>query len=56
VTSNGPHDFDFLYGSWTFRLRRLRVSTDPDCTEWLESEGTSEAFPILDGLGNIDRL
>jgi hypothetical protein len=56
VTSNGARDFDFLYGTWTFHLRRLRVSTDPDSTEWLESEGTSEAFPILDGLGNIDRL
>ena len=56
MTSNGARDFDFLYGSWTFHLRRLRVSTDPGCTEWLASEGTSEAFPILDGLGNIDRL
>ena len=56
VTSNGAHDFDFLHGSWTFHLRKLRDTTDPDCTEWVESEGTSEAFPVLDGFGNVDRL
>jgi hypothetical protein len=44
VTSNGASDFDFLHGSWTFHLRKLRDTTDPDCTEWVESEGTSEAF------------
>jgi hypothetical protein len=44
VTSNGARDVDFLHGSWTFHLRKLRDTTDPDCTEWVESEGTSEAF------------
>lgn len=56
MTSNGAHAFDFLLGRWSFHLRKLRDLTDPECTEWVESEGTSEAFPILDGLGNIDRL
>jgi hypothetical protein len=44
VTSNGARDVDFLHGSWTFHLRKPRDTTDPDCTEWVESEGTSEAF------------
>jgi hypothetical protein len=49
-------DFDFLLGTWTFHLRKLRDNTDPDCTEWIEYDATCEATPILHGLGNIDRL
>ncbi len=56
MTPTGAHAFDFLHGSWTFRLRRLRDAADPDCSEWLEFTATGEAFPILDGLGNVDRL
>lgn len=46
-------DFDFLFGSWTIRNRflvgRLRGST-----EWIEFDGTLDAWPLLDGLGNVD--
>jgi hypothetical protein len=56
MTTSGAHAFDFLHGSWTFRLRKLRDAADPDCDEWIESNATGEAFPILNGLGNIDRL
>src|ERR1700704_1976908 len=56
MTTTGAHAFDFLHGSWTFHLRKLRDPAGPDCTEWLLSNAAGEAFPILDGLGNVDRL
>ena len=51
----GPavHDFDFYMGAWWVRHRRLKerlVGSD----EWEEFEGTSRAWPLLDGAGNID--
>ena len=51
----GPavHDFDFYMGTWHVRHRRLTerlVGSD----EWEEFEGTSRAWPLLDGAGNID--
>jgi hypothetical protein len=49
-------DFDFLLGSWTFHLSKLRDTHDLDCTEWVEYDATCEAVSILEGLGNIDRL
>lgn len=56
MTTIGAHAFDFLHGSWTFHLRKLRDPADPDCAEWLVFNATGEAFPILDGMGNVDRL
>src|SRR5437868_13057511 len=47
-------DFDFLFGSWKSHNRflngRLRGSH-----EWIDFNGTLEAEPLLNGLGNIDR-
>lgn len=48
--------FDFIYGRWNVHNRKLRINTDPNCTEWVEFEGTSEAFPVLAGIGHIDRI
>ncbi|HTW18784.1 MAG TPA: hypothetical protein VME70_01060 [Mycobacteriales bacterium] len=50
------HDFDFVFGRWNVHNRKLRDVTDPDCTEWVEFEATSEAFPILEGVGHVDRI
>jgi hypothetical protein len=47
------HDFDFLFGRWRVHHRRLRERL-AGCTEWEEFDGTSEAQPVLGGLGNID--
>ena len=51
----GPavHDFDFYMGTWAVHHRRLtkRLAGSDD---WAEFEGTSTAWPILDGAGNID--
>jgi hypothetical protein len=48
-------DFDFWFGSWkvhNWRLRERLAGSD----EWDEFEATSEARPILDGLGNFDEF
>ncbi len=51
----GPavHDFDFLPGRWTVRHRRLtkRLAGSDD---WEEFAGTSTAWALLDGAGNVD--
>jgi hypothetical protein len=51
----GPavHDFDFLFGTWRVRHRRL-VERLPGSEEWQEFEGTCTAWPILGGAGNVD--
>jgi hypothetical protein len=51
----GPsvHDFDFLFGTWRIRHRRL-VTRLADSDEWQEFDGTCTAWPILGGAGNID--
>lgn len=49
------HDFDFLIGSWKIHNRflngRLRGSKD-----WSEFEARLEVWPVLNGLGNVDRF
>ncbi len=49
-------DFDFLPGRWSVHNRRLTDALDPDCAEWQEFGASSEARPILGGLGNIDHF
>ena len=51
----GPavHDFDFLFGTWRVRHRRL-VERLVGSDEWQAFEGTCTAWPILGGAGNID--
>jgi hypothetical protein len=54
--TTGAHDFDFIFGRWHVHNRKLRDNTDPACDEWVEFAGTSEAFPLLDGIGHLDRI
>ena len=49
----GARDFDFWFGRWKVRNRRLRERL-AGSEEWDEFEATSTAWPILDGLGNED--
>ncbi|MFC7546693.1 hypothetical protein [Plantactinospora sp. GCM10030261] len=53
---DGRTDFDFIFGRWRVRNRKLRDNTDPDCTEWIEFDATTHAEPILGGLGHVDRI
>jgi hypothetical protein len=46
-------DFDFLMGSWTVRHRRLK-SRLAGCTDWIDSEGTCIARPLMGGRANVD--
>ena len=48
-------DFDFLFGRWNVRNRRLRKRL-AGSDEWEEFEATSVARPLLDGLGNEDEF
>ena len=56
MTTPAAHAFDFIYGHWTVHNRKLRDVTDPACEEWVEFGATSEVFPVLQGVGHIDRM
>ena len=47
------HDFDFYMGSWHVHHRRLKERLAGN-DEWEEFDGTSVAWPLLDGAGNVD--
>ena len=47
------HDFDFYMGKWRVHHRRLKERL-AGSTEWQEFDGTSEAWPLLGGAGNVD--
>ena len=50
---SGVHDFDFYMGKWRVHHRRLKDRLSGS-DEWQEFEGTSEAWPLLGGAGNVD--
>lgn len=52
--TDGRDDFDFIHGRWRIHNRKLANLLDRACTDWLEFQATSEALPILGGLGNSD--
>jgi hypothetical protein len=47
------HDFDFEFGRWTVRHRRL-VKRLAGSQDWEEFTGTCEARPVLAGNGNVE--
>ncbi|MEH7828576.1 DUF1579 domain-containing protein [Gemmobacter denitrificans] len=47
------NDFDFEFGQWRVRHRRLKQRL-VGCTEWDEFSGQSETRPVLGGNGNIE--
>ena len=47
------HDFDFYMGTWAIHHRRLKERLAGN-DEWEEFEGTSVAWPLMDGSGNVD--
>ncbi len=48
------NDFEFLYGTWDVRHRRLRERL-VQSTEWDEFLGTNVCAPILGGVGNFEQ-
>lgn len=54
--NDGRADFDFIFGRWQVRNRKLRDVTDPGCTEWIEFDATAHVEPVLGGLGHVDRM
>jgi hypothetical protein len=56
MSDDGRGQFDFIFGSWTIRNRKLVDLTDPACEDWIEFDAVSEAFPVLDDIGHIDRM
>jgi hypothetical protein len=56
MPDDGRDAFDFIFGRWSIRNRKLVDVTDPACEAWVEFEASSEAFPVLDGYGHVDRM
>jgi hypothetical protein len=52
-TAGDSRDFDFLFGAWKVRNRRLRERLEGS-TAWDEFEASSVARPLLGGVGNED--
>ena len=50
------HDFDFVFGRWSVRNRKLVDVTDPTCDEWVEFDAVSQVGPILTGIGHTDEM
>ena len=51
--TTGARDFDFFFGRWQVRHRRLKERL-AGSREWVEFDGTSVAQPLLGGFGNVD--
>lgn len=54
--TSSRHDFDFIFGRWAVRNRKLVDVADPDCTEWVEFDAESVVAPILSGWGHTDSM
>lgn len=51
--ADGRDDFNFFFGPWTVRHRKLRDRL-AGSTTWDSFSGSSHARPLLGGLGNVD--
>ena len=54
--ADGRDDFDFIFGWWRITNRRLVDPTDQGCTDWIEFETASHAYPIFGGLAHLDLI
>jgi hypothetical protein len=52
---DGRHDFDFLYGTWDLRNRKLSKPL-AGADDWTEFPSTVECRPLLGGLINVDEV
>ncbi|MBE1470652.1 hypothetical protein [Kibdelosporangium phytohabitans] len=56
VPTDGRSDFDFIFGRWQVRNRKLVDVVDPACDEWIEFDSAAATEPILGGLGHVERI
>jgi hypothetical protein len=47
------HDFDFLFGRWKIRNRRLKEAL-AGCSEWAEFPSTGDVRPVWGGVAHVD--
>lgn len=52
---DGQRDFDFLFGTWNVRNRRLRHPLSGS-GEWYEFDSTCTARPVWGGTANVDEF
>lgn len=52
---DGQRDFDFFFGNWDVRCRRLRHPLTGS-NEWYDFDGKAVARPVWGGLGNFDEV
>lgn len=52
---DGQHDFDFLFGTWRFHLKR-RLNPLSGSNNWVEFDGIDVARKVWDGRANVDEL
>jgi len=52
---DGQHDFDFLFGTWKFHLKR-RLNPLSGSNNWVEFDGIDLARKVWDGRANVDEL
>lgn len=52
---NGQHDFDPLFGTWKYRLKRIQHPV-MGSTSWLDLDGTGACYRVWDGRGQLDTL
>lgn len=53
MSQDPVHDFDWLFGSWRVRHRRLKERLSNN-TEWVEFDGTCVCQPLMGGTSNVD--
>ncbi|MGA2889177.1 MAG: hypothetical protein ABSE51_14080 [Terracidiphilus sp.] len=52
---DGQHDFDFLFGTWKFHLKR-RLNPLSGSNTWVEFDGMDVARKVWGGRANVDEL
>src|SRR5688572_8957628 len=55
MRTEGKQDFEFLYGQWLVRNRRLRQRL-VGCKDWDVFDSMQKCWPLLNGLGNVDEF
>ena len=52
-TASPPTDFDFVFGDWLVKHRRLKDRL-VNCQDWIEFSGQMSTRRVLGGFGNIE--